>query len=116
MTEPTDLGGCKWISTFEHARLTLSERKANAETITCCGCKAKVPYVDSWVTLPLGRHGNRLPLPVFVHCQNCAETKDATKAYQAAWANDKQAAEPDPEKLKREEEINRKAREAMRLN
>lgn len=115
MTEPTDLGGCKWITVYEHSNLTLSERRTNVSEITCCGCKARVPYVEAWVSLPLGRHGNRLPLPVFLFCSDCTQ-KDATKAYQAAWANDKQAAEPDPEKLKREEEINRKAREAMRLN
>lgn len=75
--------------------------------VTCCGCKAKVSYTESYVTVPYGQHGNVLPLPVFVHCKNCSETLDAQKAWMLAFQKDKAAALPDPEKVRREEELNR---------
>ena len=107
MTEPLQDGGCKWISTYEHAILTQSLRRPEAAEITCCGCKARVPYLNSFVTMAVGKHGNRLPLPVFTHCESCSLILDPRQAWMVAYHKDPAAALPDPEKVKAEEELNR---------
>ena len=108
-TDVLEGGGCKWLTTYEHAHLTGSQRRAEAVDVACCGCGLKVPYTESWVVVPFGLHGNRLPLPVFVHCFTCSVLLDAQVAFQQAWAKDAKAALPDPEKVAREAELNRLA-------
>lgn len=106
MTDLLERGGCRWLTTFEHAIETGSVRKADKAQVVCCHCKTKIDYTQSWVTVPYGAHGNRLPLPVFVHCPLCAATLDPQAAFMSAWQKDKQAAEPDLDKVKREEALN----------
>jgi hypothetical protein len=107
-TEVLEGGGCRWLTTYEHAHLTGSLRAAASQTVTCCHCKTRLPYNESWVTKAYGVHGNSLPLPVFIHCGLCSATLDPQQAYMNAWAKDKKAAAPDPVKVKAEEELNRR--------
>lgn len=106
--EPLEDGGCRWLATYEHSRLSFSERKPEAQLVTCCGCKTRVDYTTAFVTTPFGKHGNRLPLPVFVHCLSCSLTLDARGAWMQAYEKDKAAALPDPERVRRERELNRR--------
>lgn len=100
-------GGCKWLTTYEHAFQTGTRRVAASAEITCCNCKLRVPYTEAYVTVPYGKHGNRLPLPVFVHCYSCSLILDPQQAYQLAWAKDQAAGLPDPVRVEREAELNR---------
>lgn len=106
MNEVLEKGGCKWLTTYEHAIETGSTRKPDKAQVVCCHCKTKIDYTQSWVTVPYGTHGNRLPLPTFIHCHLCAATLDPQWAYMSAWQKDKQAAQPDPDKMRREAELN----------
>lgn len=108
MSEPDLIqrGGCKWMTTFEHAFMTGSLRKPDKPTVKCCNCGTVVDYTASWVTVPYGLHGNRLPLPVFIHCVLCVEALEPQYAYQRAYLRDLGASLPDPEKVKREEALN----------
>lgn len=94
------------MTTVEHAFQTGSRRRPDKEKVRCCNCQMKVNYTDSWVTVPFGAHGNSLPLPVFLHCYACSYRLDAAQAYRMAYARDKAAGLPDPEKVKREQELN----------
>lgn len=96
--------GARWQTTYEHAFQTGSLRKRSE--VTCCNCGIKVPYVESWVVVPYGIHGNKLPLPVFVHCRSCSLILDPQVAYRRAYGKDPEAALPDPEKVVREKELN----------
>lgn len=106
MTDVLEKGGCVWKTSYEHALETGSLRKPDKAQVTCCYCKTKVDYTSSWVTVAYGAHGNRLPLPTFIHCHLCSVTLDPQWAFMSAWQKDKQAAEPDPDKVKREEALN----------
>lgn len=99
-------GGCKWQTIYEHGYQTASNRKPEREYVKCCNCGTSIPYIQAWVVTPYGVHGNRLPLPVFVHCDLCAMTLNPQAAYTQAFARDAKASLPDPEKLKRELELN----------
>lgn len=77
--------------------------------VACCGCKQKVDYSASWVTIPhelIG--GKKIAAPVFLHCFACMSTRDATEAWIAAYGKDKAAAGPDPLRQKQEDELNEK--------
>lgn len=105
MTETLETpGGCRWQTTYEHAFQTGSLRRR--DQVTCCNCQIKVPYSESWVVVPYGTHGNKLPLPVFVHCVSCSLILDPKDAYIRAFSRDGLAGLPDPEKVKREAELN----------
>lgn len=97
-------GACQWQRTTHHAFATGSRRRLGE--VTCCNCKTRVQYSDSYVTVPMGHHGRALPLPVFVHCAACMIRLDATDAWQHAYGLDKQASQPDPEKVERERVLN----------
>lgn len=106
--EPLEDGGCRWLATYEHSRLSFSERKPEALFVTCCACKTKVTYPASFVTVAFGKHGNRLPVPTFIHCRDCAQILDAKAAWMSAFNQDKAAALPDPDSVRRERELNRR--------
>jgi hypothetical protein len=82
------------------------------DMVKCCNCKQLTAYNAAWACVPYGRNGIRLPLPTFLHCRLCASTKDATELWMQAFHADKQAGLPDPVKLAREEELNRKLSES----
>lgn len=92
------------MTTFEHAFQAGTLKKR--DLVKCCGCGSKVPYSESWVTVAYGVHGNRLPLPVFVHCNTCSMMLDPKDAYVRAFAKDELAGLPDPEKVQREKDLN----------
>lgn len=94
------------MTIYEHSFQTASQRKPEREYVKCCACTTRIPYTESWVCVPYGVHGNQLPLPVFVHCSLCSMTLDPQVAYTSAFAKDAKAGLPDPEKLKRELELN----------
>ena len=99
-------GACRWQMTLEHSFMTASGRRR--DTVRCCHCRTKLPYSDSYVTVAYGHDGHTLPLPVFVHCSVCALTEDATELWMLAYRKDLKASLPDPEKIKRELELNAK--------
>lgn len=104
MTDTLETPGARWQTTYEHAFQTGSLRKRSE--VTCCNCGIKVPYTESWVVVPYGAHGNKLPLPVFVHCRSCSLILDPQVAYRRAYGKDPEAGLPDPEKVEREKELN----------
>lgn len=108
MTDLLEKGGVRWMTAYEHSWMTGSLRRAERQYVTCCHCKTSVEYIDSWAAVAFGVHGNRLPLPSFIHCQLCAVTLDAQAAWMSAYQADTKASEPDPEAVKREEDLNRR--------
>ena len=102
----TTRGSCRWQRSTEHAFATRSRRKVEGE-VTCCGCKSKVDYDTTWVTVPYSK-GIRVKGPVFVHCKTCMLSLDATIAYAKAYENDQKAAEPDPIRVAEEQALNDK--------
>lgn len=94
------------MTIYEHGFQTASNRKPEREYVRCCNCGNRAEYAHSWVVVPYGAHGNRLPLPVFIHCDLCAMVLDPQVAYQSAFARDAKAGLPDPEKVQRELELN----------
>lgn len=101
-------GGVKWMTIFEHSFQTASNRRPEREYVKCCACRTRIPYTESWVCVAYGTHGNRLPLPSFIHCSICAMKLDPQTAYTVAFAKDAKAGLPDPEKIQRELELNEK--------
>lgn len=92
------------MTTYEHAFQAGSLK--TRDQITCCNCGIKVPYVESWVTVAYGLHGNRLPLPAFLHCRSCSLILDPKVAYRRAFGRDEDAGKPDPEKVEKERLLN----------
>lgn len=90
----------------EHSLSTGALRRPDRNQIVCCGCRVKVPYTESWALVPFGIHGNKLPLPSFLFCLSCSLILDPQVAYRRAYGNDEGAGLPDPEKVKREQELN----------
>lgn len=76
-------GACKWMPALEH--LFDSSTTQARKKVVCCGCDNQVEHQHSWATVPYGRNGIRLPLPVFLFCGVCRVSKDATEEWMRSY-------------------------------
>lgn len=75
-------GACRWMPAVEH--LVESSTSQARKVVVCCGCRANTEHQYSWASVPYGRNGTKLPLPVYLFCTVCRHSKDATEEWMTA--------------------------------